>query len=68
MSSAGGGGFPGRSRNPGHSALHQSAVTLLHIYEAGGHGFGMTPKGQPVDHWVERLGDWLGQRKVIKEQ
>jgi acetyl esterase/lipase len=39
----------------------------LHIYEAGGHGFGMTPKGQPVDHWVERLGDWLGQRKVIKE-
>src|SRR5262249_54120637 len=26
----------------------------LHIYETGGHGFGMTPKGLPVDHWVER--------------
>lgn len=38
----------------------------LHIYETGGHGFGMTTKGQPVDRWVERLGDWLGQRKVIK--
>lgn len=37
----------------------------LHIYETGGHGFGMTTKGQPVDRWVERLGDWLGQRKVI---
>ena len=40
----------------------------LHVYEAGGHGFGMTLKGQPVDRWIERLGDWLGQRKVIKEQ
>lgn len=40
----------------------------LHIYETGGHGFGMTPKGQPVDHWVQRLGDWLGQRKVIHAQ
>lgn len=38
----------------------------LHIYEAGGHGFGMTSKGQPLDHWVERLGDWLGQRKVVR--
>lgn len=38
----------------------------LHIYETGGHGFGMAAKGQPTDRWVERLGDWLGQRKVIK--
>jgi acetyl esterase/lipase len=38
----------------------------LHIYEKGGHGFGMTPKGLPVDHWVERFGDWLGQRGLIK--
>jgi acetyl esterase/lipase len=38
----------------------------LHVYEKGGHGFGMTPKGLPVDHWVERFGDWLGQRGLIK--
>src|SRR4051812_9496637 len=38
----------------------------LHIYEKGGHGFGMTPKGLPVDHWVERFGDWLVQRGFIK--
>lgn len=24
----------------------------LHVYEKGGHGFGMMPKGQPVDHWI----------------
>ena len=37
----------------------------LHIFESGGHGFGMTPKGLPVDRWVERFGDWLGQRRYI---
>jgi hypothetical protein len=26
----------------------------------------MTPKGLPVDHWIERYGDWLGQRALIK--
>ena len=38
----------------------------LHIYEKGGHGFGMTPRGLPVDRWVERYGDWLAQRGLIK--
>lgn len=37
----------------------------LHIYESGGHGFGMTPKGMPVDRWIDRFGDWLGQRRYI---
>jgi acetyl esterase/lipase len=38
----------------------------LHLYEKGGHGFGMTPKGLPVDRWIERYGDWLGQRGLIR--
>ncbi len=38
----------------------------LHLYEKGGHGFGMARKGLPVDGWVERYGDWLGQRGLIK--
>ncbi len=38
----------------------------LHVYEKGGHGFGMTRKGLPVDGWIERYGDWLGQRGLIK--
>ena len=31
----------------------------LHIYDKGGHGFGMTKKNLPVDSWIERFGDWL---------
>jgi acetyl esterase/lipase len=38
----------------------------LHIYEKGGHGCGMTPRDLPVDRWIERYGDWLGQRGWIK--
>jgi acetyl esterase/lipase len=38
----------------------------LHLYEKGGHGFGMTPRGLPVDRGIERFGDWLGQRGFIK--
>ena len=32
----------------------------LHIYDRGGHGFGMNKQGLPVDGWIERFGDWLG--------
>jgi dienelactone hydrolase len=31
----------------------------LHIYSKGGHGFGTTAQGLPVDGWLERLLDWL---------
>lgn len=31
----------------------------LHIYEKGGHGFGMSKKNIPTDTWIERFGDWL---------
>jgi acetyl esterase/lipase len=34
----------------------------LHIFEKGGHGFGMTKKNLPVDGWIERYADWLKQR------
>lgn len=33
--------------------------TELHVYEKGGHGFGMRKQNMPVDSWIERLGDWL---------
>lgn len=32
----------------------------LHIYQRGGHGFGMNKQGLPVDGWIERFGEWLG--------
>jgi dienelactone hydrolase len=31
----------------------------IHLYSKGGHGFGMTKKGLPVDTWIERLYDWM---------
>lgn len=31
----------------------------LHMYAKGGHGFGMSKKGIPVDSWIERLYEWI---------
>jgi len=38
----------------------------LHIYSQGGHGFGMTKRGLPVDSWVERFGEWLQIQGLLK--
>jgi acetyl esterase/lipase len=38
----------------------------LHIYSHGGHGFGMTKRGLPVDGWVERFGEWLQLQGLLK--
>ena len=32
----------------------------IHIYEKGGHGFGMHKQNIPTDTWIDRFGDWLG--------
>ncbi len=31
----------------------------LHIYAKGGHGFGMKKSGNPVQNWLERVGEWM---------
>lgn len=31
----------------------------LHVYEGGGHGFGLLRGDRPADHWVEQLEPWL---------
>ncbi|HWE96590.1 MAG TPA: GDSL-type esterase/lipase family protein [Tepidisphaeraceae bacterium] len=41
-------------------------VAELHIYSKGGHGFGMSRRGLPVDHWIERFGDWLDVQGLMK--
>lgn len=38
----------------------------LHIYARGGHGFGMTKKGIPTDHWIEQFYAWLGVQGLLK--
>ena len=37
----------------------------LHIYEKGGHGFGMHKQGLPTDTWYERLGDWMKMQGLM---
>nr|WP_293841826.1 alpha/beta hydrolase [uncultured Arsenicibacter sp.] len=39
----------------------------LHIYEKGGHGFGMRKQNLPVDSWYERFGDWLVNQGLMKK-
>jgi len=31
----------------------------VHVYEKGGHGFGLKKQNLPVDSWIERFEDWL---------
>lgn len=47
------------SKAAGHSAE-------LHIYSKGGHGFGMHKQGLPIDHWIDRYGDWLDAQGLLK--
>ncbi len=37
----------------------------LHIFNRGGHGFGMVRRGLPVDRWIDLLGDWLADRGFV---
>jgi acetyl esterase/lipase len=41
----------------------------MHIYDYGGHGFGLRPTkkpGSPVESWPSRMADWLAARGISK--
>lgn len=38
----------------------------LHMYEKGGHGFGMRKQNLPTDTWIDRFGDWLALQGLLK--
>ncbi len=40
----------------------------LHIYQKGGHGFGMRKNGVPTDTWYERFGDWMKMQGYLKKK
>jgi hypothetical protein len=40
----------------------------LHIYNSGGHGFGVRPGNKPVTHWTDVFMDWMGDRKLLSRQ
>ena len=31
----------------------------LHVFSAGGHGFGMRKQGKSSDHWIDEFYFWL---------
>ena len=37
----------------------------LHIFGKGGHGFGVSKKGVPVDHWIELFFRWLKSEEMM---
>lgn len=38
----------------------------LHVYEKGGHGFGLKKQNLPVDSWIYRFEDWLSMHGYLK--
>lgn len=40
----------------------------LHIYNSGGHGFGIRPTTRPVGTWPDRFIDWLGDRGLMNNK
>jgi acetyl esterase/lipase len=40
----------------------------LHLYERGGHGFGLDTKGTTSDHWLDELVWWLEARGLLDRQ
>jgi len=39
----------------------------LHIYQKGGHGFGMRQQDLPTDTWYERFGEWMQLQGYLKK-
>jgi acetyl esterase/lipase len=41
------------------------APAELHIYQRGGHGFGLTPNGTSSDHWFDEMLWWMQSRGLM---
>ncbi len=38
----------------------------LHIYNSGGHGFGMRKNEKPTASWPDRFAEWMKDRGLLK--
>ena len=48
-------------------ALKRAGVPAeLHVYAAGGHGFGMKPIDKPIAEWPRRAEEWMRSRGLLK--
>ncbi len=50
-----------------YDALTRAGVHAeMHLYEAGGHGYGMRPSDMPVTGWPARLAEWMKSMQFIR--
>ena len=48
-------------------ALNEANISAeLHIYESGGHGYGLRRTGLPVTSWNDRMEDWMRKLKLLE--
>ena len=48
-------------------ALKKAGVSAeLHIYESGGHGYGLRPTKLPVTSWPDRMEEWMHRLQLLK--
>jgi acetyl esterase/lipase len=60
-------GVPAENSVLFYMALRKAKVPAeLHIYEKGGHGFGLAPNDPVLATWTKRCADWLRGRGVIR--
>jgi acetyl esterase/lipase len=49
-----------------YRVLIQAGVpTEMHLYEAGGHGYGLRPSAMPVSGWPSRLAEWMRSMRFL---
>jgi acetyl esterase/lipase len=49
-----------------YAALRRAGVPVeMHIYEEGGHGFGVRKSERPVSSWTQRCAEWLVRREIL---
>lgn len=48
-------------------ALRRAGVPAeLHVFQDGGHGFGMLRKGRPINDWPQRCAEWMGSQGLLR--
>ncbi len=45
--------------------LHSGVPAEMHIYQSGGHGYGLASLDAVLGTWPQRLADWLGTRGLL---
>jgi acetyl esterase/lipase len=69
MHAGGDRGVPAENSVLFYLAMRKAGVPgELHIYEKGGHGFGLAPKDPVLGTWPDRCADWMRVRGILKKK